>query len=198
MKFADLYHYANTQLDGDAVPLKELQTRIQAFHGSVGKVEFWPVELDRTKSLGHIKYERDRSSPYDDAFTVVSIRYDKTLTRCWRRFVCCKELMHVFDTNPEKVDTRDKFFRLMKELETPPLFGDQSPMYASELRAQWMAVFCLVPERLRNKYKMHLNSGSIDEYSVALKLKIPLAYVKAISSEYYDIALQRLLSDPDI
>lgn len=166
-----------------------------AHHDDVGEVHFWPVDLDPEIAFGHIKYERDRSSPYEDEFTVANIRFDKNLTRCWRRFVCCKELMHVFDSAAERVDTREKFLRLMGEFEAIPISEDVSPMFLSELRAQWMALMVLCPKRLRDKYIIGWRDKSLTDYDLALKIKIPELAIKALMSDHYETGLARLIAE---
>jgi len=189
MKYSDLYNYANG-LETDAISVKDLARRIASSSGTdIGEVNFWPVELDSNISYGHIKYERDRSSAYGEEFRIANIRYDKTLNRCWTRFVCCKELMHVFDTPEERVDTREKFLKLMKELETLPMKPDISPMLASELNAEWMALIVLCPKKLRDRYKPLMADKTMSELDVALKLKIPEATVRSLMSDYYETAL---------
>ena len=187
MKFVDLYEYANG-MAGDVIPVRELRTHIIAHHPNVGGIEFYPVDLDENVSLGHIKYERDRTSAYDDEFTVANIRFSKTLNRCMRRYVCCKEMMHVFDSPEERVDSADKFLRLMNELEAIPLKEDISPMFASELNAEWMAALVLCPQRLRDALRPAWVAGEKSDYDVALALKIPETIIKGIMGDYYDSA----------
>lgn len=193
MRYSDLYAYVQGST-ASVVSVKDLAAQICAHHGNdVGIVNFWPVELDSNISFGHIKYEWDRDSPYEEEFRIANIRYDKTLNRCWTRFVCCKELMHVFDKPEERVDTREKFFRLMSELESLRLKEDMSPMFYSELEAQWMAIILLCPPRLRNVYKPLFENKSMSAYNIALKLKIPEAAIRNTMNDYYDQAMARLL-----
>lgn len=192
MRFADLYDFACT-FPG-AVPVRALAGRVTAFHPTVGRVEMYRVELDPTVSLGHVKQEKDRTSPYEEEFTVWSIRFDSSLNRCWARFVCCKELMHVYDTPDEVVDSREKFLELMGEFGSPRMAEDASPMYQSELRAQWKAMFCLAPKPVRDEMCSGIRDGSLTHYNVASLLKIPEATVPGLLSDYYEDALARALA----
>jgi len=137
MKFQDLYNFANG-LAAPVVPLKALTERIVADHGEVEAVNFYPVDIDPDILLGYIEYERERTSAYDAAFTVANIRYSRALNRCWRRFVCCKELMHVFDSEDERVNTRSRFIQLMSEFESVPLKAIRSlPRKAISTFSTW-------------------------------------------------------------
>jgi hypothetical protein len=191
MLFSDLYKYAN-DLPDDVISVKKLAVHIEAHHPDIGEVNFWPVVLDAQISLGHMVYERARSSAYGAAFTVANVRYDKNQNRCWRRFICCKELMHVFDDANERVDSREKFLQLMKELESRPLKDDISAMFSSEMNAEWMALLVLCPKRLRDKWRPTWADKTLSDYDVALKLKVPEAYVFALMDDYYDAALKTL------
>jgi len=101
--------------------------------------------------------------------------------------------MHVFDGPDEIVDTRDKLLELMGEFGSPRLAVDASPMYQSELRAQWKAILCLSPKRIRDEMCQGLADGTYTQYDVANKLKIPEASVRGLQHEYYDEALSRAL-----
>ena len=195
MRYADLYQYSNG-LAAEAISVRDLADRICEHHGNdIGLVNFWPVELDADISFGHIMFDRDRDSPYEAPFRIANIRYDKSLNRCWTRFVCCKELMHVFDRPEERVDTRERFLTLMSELESLRMKEDMSAMFFSELEAQWMAVIVLCPPRLRDKYKPLLENKTMSEYDIALKLKIPEAVIRNTMSDYYDRAMARLVDN---
>jgi hypothetical protein len=193
MRFVDLYNFANSQ-PGDFVSLPGLAHHICAHHPHVGEINFYYVTLDQNISLGHMVYERDRDSPYEGEFTVANVRLDRQLNRCWRRYVGTKELMHVFDSDAEKVDTREKFVQLMKEFETPPRKDDMSPMYTSEFDTQWMAVAVLCPQRLRDKYRPLWLDKTMSDYDVALALRIPEAAIKSLMGAYFEKMLPSLLA----
>jgi hypothetical protein len=191
MRYSDLYTYAQS-LIGDFVPLRDLARKIKADHSGIEEIEFWPVDLDPHISLGHMKYERGRTSPYDAPFTIATIRYDKRANRCWTRFICCKELMHVFDDDAQSVNSREKFLKLMDEWQTRPLEADLSAMFTSEVNAEWMALLILCPLRLRTKWFQQWSDKSVSDYDVALALRIPEAFVKSVMSDYYLEALETL------
>ena len=193
MKFIDLYDFSNN-LDAEYTSSKLLILEVEKRHCNVDKILLYSVDIEKSVSLGHIKLRSYRQSPYGDMLNEASIRYDKTLNRCWQRLVVCKELMHVFDNKDERVDTDDKFKKLMSEFDSPPLAADSSPMYQSELRAQWMAIACLVPRRLKNFYTKEFLNGNMTDQVIATKLKIPKEYVSSFVSPYYDVVLEQLLA----
>ena len=78
----------------------------------IDEIWFTAVELDPKKSLGHIKhyYFPDPGAAYgSEPHWIVDIRHHNDpvmMNWCHKRFVCCKELMHVFDSPAERVDSR--------------------------------------------------------------------------------------------
>lgn len=195
MNFADLYRYSNG-LSTQYTPLRLLAQHVAAHHASIGEVEFFACDLSQKISRGHLKHIEDRSSPYGDPFDVASIRFDQGLNRCWRRFVCCKELMHVFDDSEERADTPEKVFILLDELQTNPLSDDTSAMFDSEGNAIWMAILVLCPERLRNKYLETFKGEPEQIERIAQELLIPKLYIRAIMGEHYQRALEILTGEP--
>jgi hypothetical protein len=192
MKFSDLYNFSN-KLDTEYTSVNLLIEEVKKRHNNVDDVELYPVDIDAEISFGHIKFRTYVPVPYAAIKTVASIRFDKKRNRCWRRLIVCKELMHVFDSSDEIVDTEIKFKKLMSEFDSPPLSADSSPMYQSELRAQWMAISCLVPARLKQFYTEKLLTGAMSDYEIALKLKIPQDFVPSFVNPYYDVVLKKLL-----
>lgn len=194
MNFADLYRYVNADLDARSVPFRALRERVCAFHPHVGGVETVPAPLNPEIAIGYMLYEEDRTSPYEDTFDVALIRYSDQLNRCWRRLVCSKELMHVFDRSVGRTNTRERFMMLLGELETGTLYEDASEMVKSERDALWMALLTLCPERL---YKAYLRRAmSSDEIAAAANaLKIPVQAVRAVMHPYYWTALETLTGE---
>ncbi|GJE74860.1 hypothetical protein [Methylorubrum suomiense] len=194
MNFIDLYRYANG-LGGPAVSVEALRRKVIAEHATVGDVEFWGCELDSDISRGHMVLQLDRSSPYEAPYIVASVRFDRELDTCWQRFVCCKELMHVFDDSLQRVDQADKFLKLMDELENNPIYVNQSEMFKSERNAEWQALLAICPPRLRQVYKARFDAGEIDRKEAAAILGVPDVLIRTIMSDQYELTLEKLTGD---
>jgi len=186
MTFVRLYRYAEglgcypVRLEG-VVDQKAMELSSQD--------ELWyvPVDLDPEISLGHIKQYRVPTCVYDhDPRWVTEIRYFEELDLDWQRFVCSKELMHVFDSALERTDTAARFEELLNEIETPLPTDAASPMYKSESTTKWMAVLVLCPKPVRDYFKARWESGELSDYEVALELQIPEPLIPPIMSERYD------------
>lgn len=99
----------------------------------------------------------------------------RSLNYCWERFVYTKELMHLFDLDGELTSTAESFEKLLRDFGQPVL--ELSPQLSAENRAFWMALSCFCPDKHRLEFKAQIEKGHIDNYSIALKLRIPEQYV---------------------
>ncbi|KCZ96956.1 hypothetical protein HPO_17445 [Hyphomonas polymorpha PS728] len=192
MPFSDLLDHVDAGagnrviVDADIVPkLKELTGQ--------DKVYFVPADLDTAISFGHVKRYREHDVPYGQPLWVTEVRFSNKLNTCWRRFVCCKELMHAFDAEHERADTAEKFLQLLNELELPP--PTPSGMLVSEARAVWSAMAVLAPARLIAPLSERYKAGDISDYEVALALRVPEFYVPHIMEDAFPRIVQRLRNE---
>lgn len=192
MSFARLYNFSEdlrarpVRVERDLAP-KVLELTSQ------DRIDFIPVDLDPAVSLGHIKQYRESNGVYGaDPTWVTSIRWHAGLNMCWRRFVCGKELMHVFDSQEERTDTSEKFTTLLNELEVPPPADQASPMYVSENRTKWMALAVLAPRPLR-AWAIEQQAQGLSDYDIALALRIPEGLIGSLLGARYEPILDSLL-----
>ena len=197
MRFKDLYEFA---LDGKAksdqslVSVTKLAHQVKARHEEIGDINFWPASIDENVILGYMTFDYDRASSREEEYKIIDIKYSRTLNFCWRRFVCCKELMHAFDNQKERTNSKVKLQRLLSELETTPMSDDFSAMLSSEFRAEWMALICLCPKPVRDQITAQLQSKDITPLQAAEKIKVPEMVINAVTKPYYDQALDEFLS----
>ncbi|HAC00766.1 MAG TPA: hypothetical protein DCF67_04425 [Brevundimonas sp.] len=157
-------------------------------------VDVFPVELDESVSLGHVIIHDTKEERYEDEGGLsASIRFSRKRNTCWARFVCCKEMMHIFDGADEITDTKEKFFKLLREIEAKPI--DRSAALSSEYKAEWMALLLLCPKPNRDHYLELWSDDQIGRYDIAWHFRIPEDFVAALMSEHYDHAYDRLISD---
>lgn len=213
MSFLKLYQYAAAKADQalglpaapgrpeplaeDRAPveLKDIQARILQL-GTVQEIVIHAADLNPEANLGHIKIVDLRECRYDDAELVARIRVHEDQTRCWFRFVVCKELMHTFDNEDEAVFDEARFKLLLKQLETAPLAGHESPIYTSEWDAEWMALLILCPYEHRNKWKALREADEVSDMDVALQFRVPKAIIPALFGDGYEEAYQLLIAKP--
>jgi hypothetical protein len=85
----------------------------------------------------------------------------RELNYCWQRFVYTKELMHIFDTPQECVNSAESLGNLLSSFEVPSALNHNEP-YKSEAIAVWRALCCLCPEKNRQSFLDMHTKGHID------------------------------------
>jgi hypothetical protein len=115
----------------------------------------------------------------------------RSLNRCWQRFVTVKELMHMLDEQHESTDNGDSFDKVLSELSAPS--ASYSPQTLSEINAFWKALGVLCPERQRLQFKADRQNNKIDDYSIALQLRIPEFYVQRLMDDRFEKKIAEFL-----
>lgn len=112
----------------------------------------------------------------------------RELNRCWERIVYIKELMHLFDEEDELAATPQMFDDLLAEFASQgPV--DRSPQMKSEMLAVWRALALLCPENQRLEFAAERKGNRIDDYEIALRLKIPQIHVPKLFGTTFDAIL---------
>ena len=109
---------------------------------------------------------------------------------CWDRFITCKEMMHLFDTEDEISDTGEKFDQILSAFFMT--FDGNSPIVNSEIKGFWRALGVLCPERQRQEFAQKVSAGNMTNYDVALKLRIPEQYVGQLLSDRFINGIEHL------
>ncbi len=159
-------------------------------------VNFHPVERrrgDQPDPLGHYECYSDTESMWEAPETWVAlITYGDDLNWCERRFVWCKELMHIFDTEDGQVKTPEQYRGLLTEIEMRPIGPSES--YLSENTAKWMALLILCPKEQRDRMMAEKKEKGLTDYDVALSFRIPQGVVSSLFSRYYDEYYDRFVT----
>lgn len=195
MFFRDLYRLVEQQ-EQPPIRFETLRHLINTTHSGVGEINVWAIKYPQPNHQAHyIMLGTDRTSPYEEEFKIAEIRYCEELDKHprTRRFALTKELMHVFDSESEMTNTREKFIQLTKEIQNQPLPQHASDMFKAELGTKWMALIVLCPRPLRNKYFDRYHAREIEGFEVAEKLALPEWIVPYIMDDYYDDAFDALM-----
>lgn len=196
MLFVDLYRRAEA-LPAPPVGFDFLRDLVVAHHADVGEVRVYATTYQPPNGQAHYKLgEPDRSSGYGEEYQVAEIRYCETLEvddAEWR-FALTKELMHVFDSEEERVDTPEKFRRLLHEIQNEPLERHQSKMYQSELNTRWMALLVLCPKPFRDLYVADYRANKIADFDIAAIFEIPEWAAESLMDDYYDVVYETFVN----
>jgi len=195
MLFRDLYNIAEA-IERPFVRFEALRAAVNAMHGEIGRVDVIAVHYQEPNHQAFYRLtDNDRSSPYEEEFTVAEIVYCVGLDEHprERRYALTKELMHVFDTPEQRADTREKFISLMKEIQNRPMPQHESQMFRSELDTRWMAALALCPKKFRDEYLPKFRGQEIASFDIAEIFRIPEWVVPFIMDDYYDVAHETLV-----
>ena len=180
------------------VLVEDLRRIVNERHEGVGQVAFRFFEDFPGAQLGSFTWlEDERTSPYQDPFNdaIVFINDRYRNDREMIRLIAAKELMHVFDTDEQKTDSPEKYKTLLKQIESSPIVDDQSEQYAADRVALWKATIALVPPCIRSEYLEGWRNGEIKAPEISAKLWLPDATISACMGDYYDVAVERFLSE---
>jgi hypothetical protein len=162
--------------------------------GLVADIVYQRVDLDTNTLKGSYFTFKRIPKPYQSEYDVplsIKITFDSKFNECWSRFVCCKELMHFFDSGAELVETETDFFKHLYEW-TEQSLPDPSPAMKSEYTAFWRALAVLCPLSVRESYVRHYSLGKISNYDIALELKIPEQYVPTLMGQNFERMVRSL------
>ena len=172
-KFAELYNHCQ---DFDPkISRKIIQKKALELTG-IPRVAVVKSGLDITQCRGLYYSASNTEARIVQQLGCNVIVLARALNYCWERFVYTKELMHVFDADDAKTATPEQFERLLAELDTPSSL-ERSNQMLSEVKGFWMALACLCPEKHRLEYAAMKQKSHIDDYGIALQLRIPQQYV---------------------
>lgn len=118
------------------------------------------------------------SMDFDKIEIHVDILYGIDLPDDWKRLVIVKEVIHVFDVPPARVDTADKVAQLIPHLLSQQLAG--TPFFYpgfNDKVGPFKAMAVLMPAPLRKPIKEAVDSGSRTIEEVAAFCNLPEVYV---------------------
>jgi hypothetical protein len=182
-RFRELYDYCQSLTP--KVSRKSLKKQVEAMFGEIPVCIKATMDTDTVRGIFLSCNDNTTSELVKQAGNKNIIVLARGLNPCWDRFVYTKELMHVFDTSSETVNSSDKLTALLNSFEIPPTIINNNAPYRSEIIAFWRALSCLCPETSRQEILASFNKGHIDHYGIALKLRIPEQYVPYLLDEHF-------------
>lgn len=119
---------------------------------------------------------------------------ERGLNDCWDRFIFIKEMTHLFDRPNERTADAEQFDNLLGEFACQGTTDELSDQWNSETSAVWKALGLLCPEKLRREFAAEKKAVKIDDYEIALRLKIPQFHVPKLFSPKYERMMDKILS----
>lgn len=163
-------------------------------HGYQDEISFYAADMDTKILRGIMTRHVSRPGVYADPKFIVEIKYPKSANKCWERMICCKELIHLFDTPTEKTHTAQQIANLTLNLTSPisPSL-DFGPDFIVEHMAVTKALLLLAPIEIVEEIRQQYESGSKKPYDVALFFRIPETFVPMLFSPFYRVAADMFL-----
>lgn len=187
-EFKKLYDYCQTLTP--KVSRKSIQDKIYEIFPS-RKFRVIMSDLDVSVTRGYFLSAKNVEHPFVKQNGRDVIVLAKGLNKCWERFVCTKEMMHMFDDDGDFTETPDQFENLLLDFESTT--DKPSDQTISDIKGFWMAMACLCPEKNRQEFIDLKSKNHIDNFAIASQLKIPEQYVPKLFQTNYLHIIDSLL-----
>lgn len=191
MPFADLYHHCQTLTP--KISRNVIRDKVLDLTG-FNRIKTMKTSLDTSVCRGFYLSARNQDHKFVQQHgSRIIVLAREGLNHCWERFVYVKELMHAFDDPAKATDTGDAFERMLSDL-TPGAPAELSPQGLSEIKCFWMALAVLCPDAMRREFEAERKAQRIDDYAIAIRLRIPQGYVPRLFEKRYQPILTEILA----
>ena len=166
--------------------------------GFSDEIHFIPSPLNSTILLGMHHSYIYRNGVYADPTVRVDITYDSIQPTALQRLVCCKELLHIFDTNTQKTTKRVDVNKLISDLSNGmkalDSFSGWSIHSLVDAITVLRAVAILFPMAARDTLIEPLNSGKISLSQISIYADLPEEFVTLVMSQSWNDLHSTILS----
>ncbi|AOO81428.1 hypothetical protein BHK69_14050 [Bosea vaviloviae] len=143
-------------------------------------------EMDPQILRGVYYQYRYRPKLYGDYENVSLIVYCGGLSTAWQRIICCKEMVHICDSEVEKTNTSEEIDGLIDRL-LGPMSGEDFDVFdimaTKDKLALYQCLPLLLPEHARETGIAEIKSGAKTLDVVAAEACIPVNFAKLILSD---------------
>lgn len=170
--------------------------------GLADHITYYAAIEDEEKLFGtFFKFTDRRGGPYADPEIYIEITHPKNANVCWKRFICCKELLHAFDHADAHAKTMDEIAQLATELispftSSPPEALALGQPAKADMLAEVVAICILAPLDAVAQIESDYKSGKRDSNQVAQLFRIPEYYVPLLFDRAYATIYNGLCSTP--
>ncbi len=181
MSFRDLYEFAQDQeihVNRNIIKAKAIEI------SGVDDVKVVRSGLDVTICRGYWLTPSNTDHHLVKQLGCYVVVAARGLNRCWDRFVTVKEMMHLFDEENQKTGSPEQFDDLLSEFSSPMI--QNSDQMVSEIASFWRAIAVLCPEKFRQEFRAQKEAQEIDNYEIALRLRIHEQYVPRLFEARYE------------
>lgn len=166
-------------------------------NGNETDVEFIGVDLDPDILQGKIKIFYLRDGVYREPKRFANIYYHQGHTSDWRRFICCKELLHLLDPASAQTNTPEQIEELADRIGLPEYMQDPlADGFATntDRLAEFRAAALLLPFAARELLRKPLDDDKLTLGDIAKMADIPRKYVGLVMSDHWEV-IHRMFTD---
>ena len=150
---------------------------------------FFDVSADPSKIRGAFYQFRYRPGVYADPLLISLIPYNSNDSLDWQRVICCKEMMHIFDSDLERTDTKEEVPEFLDKLLGPLStddFGLADFMAAKDKIAVYQCLPLLLPRAALQAGRQAVSAGHLTAEEIAEKAVMPVNLVRLMLEEEWD------------
>lgn len=155
----------------------------------IDEVHFVPVDGDLAQIRGAFARFYYHNGPYSDPIDVAHIPYNSNDSIPDQRVTCCKELIHLFDSDLERTDTEDEVPDFIEKV-LGPLNGDDfgliDLMASKDKLALYQCLPLLMPKAALDIAREAVASQRMTVEEVADWAQMPTSLVRLMLHEQWD------------
>tara|TARA_B100000678_G_scaffold183936_1_gene153740 strand:- start:14651 stop:15268 length:618 start_codon:yes stop_codon:yes gene_type:complete len=202
MNFDEFHTLIRSQFTETPIRFSDLRLKVHAYHRGINVVKLYPYDMGKSgcKTAHYVLKDQPENDMRESAHDVpcfnAEIRFCETLKDEHNdfNFVMTKELMHVFDTENQRVSNAHSFKKLLRDAENrPPPGASLSEEFYAEHLAYWRALVILCPIEKRDRLKVEVESVNASQFDVSEAFLIRNTDVSTVLSDNFIVARNYLL-----
>lgn len=157
--------------------------------GVQDEIHFVDVDAETAEIHGAFARFRYRKGVYADEIWVTHIPYNKNDTLEQQRVVCCKEMMHIFDSELEMTDTESEVPDFLDKLLGPHStddFGLADFMAAKDKFALYQCLPLLLPKAALKIAREAVEKNQKTPAEIAVWARLPINIVNLMLNKEWD------------
>lgn len=170
------------------IDLEEISKAITEL-GFSDEIKFQGVDADSTQLRGAFYQYHYHRAMYAEPTWVTCIFYNQEEPVEMQRVICCKELMHIFDSKMERTDTMEEIPRFIDKLLGPLAadeYGQADYQAAKDKVALYQCLPLLFPKAALQEARQAVQKGRKTPEEIAKWAAIPLNIAEFMLDENWD------------
>ena len=152
-------------------------------------IHFFDISADLSRIRGTFYQFWYRPGVYADPLMITLVPYNKNDSLEWQRVVCCKEMMHIFDSDLERTDTKEEVPEFLDKILGPLStddYGVADFMAAKDKVAMYQCLPLLLPSAAIQIARQAVADEILTIEDVARKASMPASLVGIMLEKEWD------------